>query len=592
MSISKCPVCQSTDINGITCNNCGAMLLFVGDDGKTVNPSAPQKKEPKTTESIIQEILESANVKSSPFEKIAYIDDESKEGSIEDINSIVADKSFADLAREMGYDHDQVTSDEGKNVTDEVVAEEATEEIISEETVAEEIIPEEIVSEEIKEESLPVVEETTENPSDISEDNTSYEEEKIPEEVNEEITVENEEEIPSYEESSVEPEEKVSDEVTEEISEETDDIVSDNYAEPASDEKVSLVERISQKVSEKIEKEELTNKNDDDEVDLFAPPVWEHSEKTIVKEKRIKKSSKEEQTPCDQVIDDKVMEIDTGFNKVLNICRFSLMILMLITVVCMFLPSTRIGGFSSGQSVQIFAVISVIPFVVGFVLCIKEKQYIRKFIYSLILSIIFAFAYMVFMFSFSSGGFKGIVYLVLSGLISVVSLTGIRTDRSSSVRKINTWFDAFTYILLAVNILVILFVGVFAILVPDMVGGPVISVCLIQLCAVMIVSAISAILMLKRVKFGSDLLMISTIAFIVVSIMSYNKMMGAVSFDYTVNIPYMHYMGMLVSGLNIFCTAFSAGMFLWMKYISGITPKKENKKKDVENTLTVSEETK
>ena len=104
MSISKCPVCQSTDINSITCNNCGAMLLFMGDDRKDNQQPVSKHKEQRSTESIIQEILESANVKASPFEKIEYIDNTEASAEGCDLENIVTDKSFADLAREIGYE--------------------------------------------------------------------------------------------------------------------------------------------------------------------------------------------------------------------------------------------------------------------------------------------------------------------------------------------------------------------------------------------------------------------------------------------------------------------------------------------------------
>lgn len=562
MNMPKCPVCQSTDINSITCNNCGAMLLYMGDKNKDADSSLP-KKENKSTESIIKEILESANVKTSPFEKIEYIDYNGADSqSADDISNIVADKSFAELALEMGFEKN-VDSDVSSTDTTEAteVSEEASE---SEETESQEVTDIPVTKDEYTEDAVSECE-------CASEELTASEDE----DATIDADTAKESELQDMKVSLVE---RISQKVNEKI--EKDELATDN-TEHVTDEQESTVEqtsgcsdrveRISRKINEKIEKEEIlqnANMLQDDE-DLFSEPVWKNSEKMTIKEKK-----KTNQPQADENTYADIMNIDLKFNKTLNVCRFLLMILMFVTVVCMFLPSTRLGGFSSGQSVQIFAVISVIPFTVGFVLCIKEKQYIRKFIYSLIISLLFAFVYSVFMLSFSSSGTKGMVYLLLCALITVVSVIGIRADKSSGIRKINTWFDAFTYIQFFVNVLVILFVLMFAVLVPDMAGEHAISMYLFELCMIMALCAVSAILMLKRFSFGADLFMFSTIAFIVANIISYNKVLAAVSFDYTVNIPYMSYMGMAVSMLNVFCTLFAVGMFFWMRYIKKITPEK------------------
>ncbi|MBE7046973.1 MAG: DMT family transporter [Ruminococcaceae bacterium] len=540
MSMPKCPVCNSTDVNSITCNKCGAMLLYMGNEKKDVD-SLP-KKENQSTETILKEILESANVKHSAFDKIEYIDDGINES--EGLESIVTDKSFADLALEMGFDKKSSTSDDATDIPD------TMENTLINKENAEDIV-------------------TVYNHADEEEKNSEAEDISLGA---------SDSEIADPENERMSMVERISQRVNEKI--ENEELLMDNPESISYDEELTpapklnysdKVEKISQKINEKIENEAGSVQESEpsfSDNDLLSAPVWQNSDKIIKKDKNAKYSKE------DKGMRAGLMDTDTTFNKTLNMCRFLLMILMLITVVCMFLPSTRLGGFSSGQSVQIFAVISVIPFAVGFILCIKEKQYIRKFIYSLIVSLLFAFVYSVFMLSFSSSGFKGIVYLLLCALIAIVSLIGIRADKSSSVRKINTWFDAFTYIQFFVNVLVILFVILVAILVPDMVEGPEISLYLFELCMVMALCAVSAILMLKRFSFGADLIMISSIAFIVANIISYNKIMAAVSFDYTVNIPYMSYMGMAVSLLNVFCTLFAAGMFFWMKYLQKITPEK------------------
>ena len=305
MSMPKCPVCNSTDVNSITCNKCGAMLLYMGNEKKDVD-SLP-KKENQSTETILKEILESANVKHSPFDKIEYIDDGINES--EGLESIVTDKSFAELALEMGFEKKSSTSDDATDIPD---------------TMENTLI-------------------NKENAEDI-------------------VTV--------Y---------KHADE--EEKNSEAEDIssgASDSESADPENERMSMVERISQRVNEKIENEAGSVQESEpsfSDNDLLSAPVWQNSDKIIKKDKNAKYSKE------DKGMRAGLMDTDTTFNKTLNMCRFLLMILMLITVVCMFLPSTRLGGFSSGQSVQIFAVISVIPFAVGFILCIKEKQYIRKFIY-------------------------------------------------------------------------------------------------------------------------------------------------------------------------------------------------------------------
>lgn len=540
MSMPKCPVCNSTDVNSITCNKCGAMLLYMGDEKKNVDPLP--KKENKSTETILKEILESANVKHSPFDKIEYIDDDTNDS--EGLESIVTDKSFAELALEMGFEKKSSTSPE-TDISDSMDSAEINK-VNAEDTVTVYKHTNEKAEDGEKED---VSSDTSDSEALASENSRKSMVERISQRVNEKI--ENEELIMDNQENIA---------IHEEMTPESKPDYSDR------------VEKISQIVNKKIESE--AEKIQESELPLadedpFSEPVWQNSDKIIVKEDKETKQPME-----DKNMQANLMEVDTTFNKTLNVCRFLLMLLMLITVVCMFLPSTRLGGFSSGQSVQIFAVISVIPFAVGFILCIKEKQYIRKFIYSLIVSLLFAFVYSIFMLSFSSGAFKGIVYLLLCALIAIVSVIGIRADKSSSVRKINTWFDAFTYIQFFVNVLVILFVLLIAILVPDMVEGPEISLYLFELCMVMALCAVSAILMLKRFSFGADLFMFSSSAFIVANIISYNKIMAAVSFDYTVNIPYMSYMGMAVSLLNVFCTLFAAGMFFWMKHLTKITPEK------------------
>lgn len=559
MSISKCPICHSTDINSVTCNNCGAMLLFEGEENKSSDRGTSYNRKPaQSMEDIIKEILEASNVKSSPFEKIEYIDDNRESFRNEDNTSeqdsqsaqiVDPNKSFVDIALEMGYADKE--EEKPEDVSDNCQASVDEGETVKEETVIFDVKPVEVSP--FVESEEQTEEKTSENADDIVDMQIDSEEEKkivTSESVDDsklaELSVDGEN-IPASENENEDTDSSDGEEITED--------------------KVSLVEKISQKVNEKI-KMESASEDSDEEVDLFAPPEWTHSEKTVVKETQ-KKAEKEGNGSYTGFID---MTIDTGFNKILNICRFLLMISMLVTVVCMFLPSTRIGGFSSGQSVQIFAIVSVIPFVVGFVLSIAEKHYIRKFVYSLLASVCFLAVYFIFTLSIAGSSSKDVVYPVLCLVIIAVSVVGIFVDKSSKARKENTWFDAFAYILLFVNLFMIMFIAMFVILVPDMIGGTEISRYLCEFGAVLVVGAISSVLMIKRVRFGSDLLIISAIALIVVNIVSYNKIMSAVSFDYTVNIPYMHYMGYVVSGVNIICTLFPAGMFFWMKHIKKITP--------------------
>ncbi len=618
MSSGKCPCCGSKDVSGVCCNICGTPLMFFDNENKrpvtaiearTIKETNSKEVSDRikdmdgvnatpsiSKDDIVREILEKSKVSTSsaseeyvqPADDVNQESVESNEGedfasdesSVEDIpeNEAVEDrsdtkefsfdfsdanKSFVELGRELKLfkkNQEKELSESLDNVdanheqlidVDDEVSSDVIEDISERNAVSE--ITEETNEEATGEISGQQTEAKSEEVSDSeSEDVIAQELTEENSQVCEERNVSQDTIIVSLETTDITDSENIPEnDVSEEPS--ADDVQASCEDEVHNDEKTQMVDKISQAVSSQIESEED---------DTPGNPQWKDIDKMQVSEEK----------------NDNEYFYETKPTLLLNVCKWILASLMLIMTVCMFMPYTKIGGLSDEHDVQLFAIISVIPYVVGLFLSVLERGYIRKYIYSLFVNLAFLGLYMMFFFKYPIESVKDIVYPLLCSLMMLVSIVGVIADRSPMLKKANSWFDSFVYIYMFTNLFIIFFVTAVMFLVPDMINADIRSY-LYKLLVILLLGVISAVLILKRLLVGADLMLLTSIVFIVTNIMTYNRIMDANSFNFTVDLPYMHYVGFITSCITAVCTVFPIVMFFWMRFLKKRTPVRKKIKK-------------
>lgn len=611
MSSGKCPCCGSKDVSGVCCNICGTPLMFFDNENKRP-VTAVEARTIKETHSkevsdrikdmdgvnatpsiskddIVREILEKSKVNTASTVEEKTVEDEcvdentfecedevlaslvvsdevaSEKESVEDSSDTKefsfeisdANKTFVELGRELKLlkknqeaelktaFQEENDKPEETNSVNEANVNDVNDFDIKAVTTEDNT---EDITEDICEESAPCVNDDIVSSNEVTEEVIEPVcEEKVPQDtiVVSAVTTDTIKEDASSSDVSIE----------ENLTENKEE----NQGDVHTDEKAHMVDKISQAVSSQMEADEDCTPGN---------PQWKDIDKM--------------QTTCGEKEDSDYFYV-TKPTLLLKVCRWILASLMLITIVCMFLPYTKIGGLSDEHDIQLFAIISVIPYVVGLFLSVFERAYIRKYIYSLFANLVFLGLYMMFMFKYPIESVKDIVYPVLCTLMILVSVVGVIADRSPLLKKANSWFDSFVYIYMFINLFMIFLIAVVMFLVPDAINADIRSY-LYKLLVILIFGVVSSVLILKRFLVGADLMLLTSIVFIATNIMTYNSIMAANSFNFTVDLPYMHYVGLIISCITAVCTLFPIVMFFWMRFLKKRTPvhkKIKNVKKEV-----------
>ena len=252
----------------------------------------------------------------------------------------------------------------------------------------------------------------------------------------------------------------------------------------------------------------------------------------------------------------------TGFSKLL---RYLMIAVYSVTILLMVLPFSEIMDMELGSKLSITNLYIALPRACGLIIAIFEKTFIRKYVVGVTISLCYTVLYLFLTRPMLPVSAKDILYFSLFALTFALSLTGIINDKSSKLKKMSVWFDFVVYIILILNVFVLVFMIAVWILTPGFVSG-LVKVNFLGLLAVIVLSIISCIIMLRRKKIGVDLFLLSAIGIIVLIIFSYDQMMNFVG--YGLGNDYMHLIGTLCALLMVICVIIPLSLFVWLRLIN------------------------